>query len=121
MKKITITKVSAQTRVANLMASKIRGAVSIFSDAPTVEQAKAGTQFLVIEIIPAERHSWMLTFAEIDTVREVVAEFEKKYHGITYYMTTRPYLADDNKTWLSKPVMTIDIQRFDEDIFKDMK
>ena len=117
MKKITITKVSAQTRVANLMASKIRGAVSIYTDAPTVEQSKVGTQFQVIEIIPAERHSWMLTFAEIDTVREAVTPFKKKYHGISYHMTTRPYLADDNKTWLSKPVMTIDIQRFDEDIF----
>ena len=121
MKKITITKVSVQTRVANLLASKIRGAVSIFSNSPAVEQTKAGTYYQVIDIIPAERHSWMLTFAEIDTVREVVAEFEKKYHGIGYHITTRTFLADDNKTWLSKPVMSIDIKRFDEDIFKDKK
>ena len=117
MKKITITKVSAQTRVANLMASKIRGAVSIFSDAPSVEQKKEGNYFQTIEIVPAERHSWMLTFAEIDVVREEIEKFEKKYHGISYHMTTRPYLAEDNKTWLSMPIMQIDIQRYDKDIF----
>ena len=117
MKKITITKVLAQTRVANLMASKIRGAVSIFSDAPSVEQEKTGNYFQTIDIIPAKRHSWMLTFSEVDVVRDEIVKFEKKYHGISYYMTTRPYLAEDNKTWLSMPIIRIDIQRYDEDIF----
>jgi len=117
MKKITITKVSAHTRVANLMASKIRGAVSIFSNTPSVEQDNAGNYFQVFEIVPAKGNSWMLTFAEIDVVREEIEKFEKKYHGISYHMTTRPYLAEDNKTWLSQPIMRIDIQRYDEDIF----
>ena len=117
MKKITITKVSAQTRVANLITSKIRGAVSIFSDAPSVEQNKVGNYYQTIEIVPAKNHSWILTFAEIDVVREEIEKFEKKYHGISCHITTRPYLAEDNKTWLSMPIMRIDIQRFDEDIF----
>ena len=117
MKKITITKVSAQTRVANLMVSKINGAISCYSEAPTIESKKVGTTFHVIEITPNEKHAWMLTFSEIDSIREAIAPFEKKYHGISYHMTTRPYLANDNKTWLSMPVMVIDIQKYDEDIF----
>ena len=73
--------------------------------------------FHVIEITPNEKHAFILTFSEIDSIREAVAPFEKKYHGISYHMTTRPYLANDNKTWLSMPVMVIDIKKYDEDIF----
>lgn len=115
--KRTILKKSVQKRVANLIASKIRGAVSIYSDPPVVRDVKiVGGYWAEITVEPTGFRS-MMTFAEIDSIREVVDEYSKKYHGISYHMETCPYLANDNETWLHMPVMVINIRRYDEDIF----
>lgn len=115
--KRTILKESVQKRVASLIESKVRGAVSIYSETPVVSKAKAvGSWWYEITVEPTGMRS-MMTFAEIDSIREAVDEYSKKYHGISYHMGTKPYLANDNETWLSMPVFNITIQRYEEDIF----
>lgn len=118
-KQITITKVSVQKRIAGLIESKVRGAVSIFSETPEVRRGTVGDYWEEITVAPAGFCKNVLTFSEIDTVREVVDKYIKKYHGIGYCIGTRPYLASDNDTWLSQPIMKIDIRRYDTDIFNE--
>ena len=115
--KRTILKESVQKRVASLIVSKVRGAVSIYSEAPVVSNAEScGSFWYEITVEPTGLRS-IMTFAEIDSVREAVDEYSKKYHGISYHMETKPYLASDNETWLSLPVVKISVQRYEEDIF----
>lgn len=118
MKKSTITKASAQTRVANLIVTKIQNALQIFSDPAEVEisELESSSMYKVIHV--KQNHNIrILTFSEIDTVREVVDKFAKKYHGIGYVMISRTYLAQDGETWLNQPVMEITVRKYDEDIF----
>lgn len=116
MKKQNIIKSeSVHTRVANLVVEKIKNAVSFFSDAPTVEIDELRTSPWYKIIVVKNEKSHILTFEEIDTVREVVDEFCKKYKGMFYVMDTRSYLASDNQTLLYMPVMEISVRRyFDE-------
>lgn len=118
-KQITITKVSVQRRIARLIESKVRGAVAIFSEAPEVSRKKEGDYWENIIVAPTGYCNDILTFSEIDTVREVVDKYIKKYHGIGLSIETRPYLAKDNETWRSQPVMRIHIRRYDTDIFNE--
>lgn len=107
-----IASASAHTRIANLIVTKIKNAISFFSNAPTVEvdELKSGSWYKVIVVKNEKSH--ILTFAEIDTVREVVDEFSKKYKGMGYVMDTRPYLASDHETFLHMPVMEISVRRY---------
>jgi hypothetical protein len=116
MKKQNIIKsASAHTRVANLVVENVKNAVSFFSNAPTVEIDESHCSSWYKVIVVKNEKSHILTFAEIDTVREVVDEFCKKYRGMGYVMDTRPYLAQDGETFLYMPVMEISIRRyFDE-------
>jgi hypothetical protein len=51
----------------------------------------------------------------IDTVWEVVDEYEKKYGNcICGLIDTRPYLASDNETWLHMPVIEIAVRRMED-------
>lgn len=115
MKKTILTK-SVQTRVANRIEKEVREALnSIFSQPSEVSKNKeVGSYWREIVCNPKDM---MMTFAEIDTIREVVDKYKAKYHGISYSMHTRPYLAKDNETWLHSPVMEINIRRYEEDIF----
>ena len=113
MKKQNIIKsASAHTRVANLVVETVKNAVSIFSNAPTVEIDELRTSSWYKVIVVKNEKSHILTFAEIDTVREVFDEFCKKYKGMFYIMDTRPYLAQDGKTFLYMPVMEISVRRY---------
>lgn len=115
MKKTILTK-SVQTRVANRIENEVREALnSIFSQPAEVSKNKEVCSWWR-EIVCNPKDT-MFTFAEIDTIREVVDKYKAKYHGISYLMRTRSYLAKDNKTWLYFPVMEINIQRYAEDIF----
>ena len=107
-----ITSASDHTRVANLVVEKIKNAVSIFSDAPTVEidELRTSSWYKVIVVKNEKLH--LLTFAEIDTARKVVDEVCKKYKGMGYIMDTRPYLAQDGETFLHMPVMEISVRRY---------
>ena len=115
MKKTILTK-SVQTRVANRIEKEVREALNrIFSEPAEVSKNKeVGTWWREIVCDPKDT---MFSFAEIDTIREVVDKYVAKYHGISYSMHTRPYLAKDNETWLHSPVMEINIRRYNEDIF----
>lgn len=115
MKKTILTK-NVQTRVANSIEKKVREALnSIFSQPAEVSKNKeVGSWWREIVCDPNDT---LFSFAEIDTIREVVDRYKAKYHGISYSMTTRPHLAKDNETWLYYPVMEISIRRYDEDIF----
>ena len=105
-----IASASAHTRITNLVVSKIKGAVSVFSDAPTVEVESKTSYYQTIVVKNEQTH--MLTFAEIDRVREVVDGYCKKYRGMFYTMQTRPYLSKDGSTMLHMPVMEICIRRY---------
>lgn len=114
MKKTILTK-SVQTRIANRIEKEVREALSIYSQPSEVSKNKeVGSWWREIVCDPKDT---MLTFAEIDTIREVVDKYVAKYYGISYSIHTRPYLAKDNETWLHSPVMEINIRRYDEDIF----
>lgn len=117
MKKITITKKSAQTRVANLIVSAAKNALSFMSEPAKVEINERMSSDMYKVIYVKNENNRMLTFTETDSVREALEKYEKKYHGIGCYMDTEGYLARDNKTWLSQPVMVITIKKYDEDIF----
>ena len=114
MKKLVIKSKSSRNRVANLIAKKIRSAVSIYSNAPVVEVEEQGISYTIISVKANENTSFrMLTFAEIDTVREVVDIYKEKYEygRISYSMQGGQYLAQDGETWLSMPVMEISISQ----------
>lgn len=108
-----IASASAHTRIANLVVEKIKNAVSFFSDAPTVEIDELRTSSWYKVIVVKNEKSHILTFAEIDTVREVVDKYCKKYKGMGYVMDTRPYLASDHETFLHMPVMEINVRRYE--------
>ena len=108
-----IASASAHTRITNLVVEKIKNAVSFFSDAPTVEIDELRTSTWYKIIVVKNEKSHILTFAEIDTVREVVDGFCKKYKGMGYVMDTRPYLAQDGETFLHMPVMEISVRRYE--------
>lgn len=108
-----ISSASAHTRITNLVVSKIKGAVSFFSDAPTVEVDSKTSYYQ--NIVVKNENTHILTFAEIDIVREIVDCYCKKYRGMFYTMQTRPYLSKDGSTMLHMPVMEICIRRYDFD------
>ena len=114
MKQSIITNERVHTRVTNLIASKIKGAVSIFSNAPTVNVEDGGGWYKTIIVKNEDSH--MLTFAEIDIVREVVDEYCKKYKGMFYIMGCTPYVSRfDNETVLYMPSMEINVRKYDKD------
>lgn len=115
MKKTILTK-SVQTRVANRIENEVREALnSTFSQPAEVSKNKqVGSWWREIVCDPKDK---MFTFAEIDTIREVVDKYKAKYNGISYSINTRPHLAIDNETWLYSPVIEISIKRYIEDIF----
>lgn len=115
MKKTILTK-SVQTRVANRIENEVREALNrIFSEPSEVNENKeVGEFWREIVIDPKDM---LMSFAEIDTIREVVDKYKAKYHGISYSMQTRPHLAKDCEDWLYSPVMEITIRRYDEDIY----
>ena len=85
MKSLTIKSVRGKNTVASLVAKKVEGALSIFSEAPTVEIKELCEAYTIIRIYP-EKAS-ILTFAEIDTVREAVDVYKNKYE---YGCVSRP-------------------------------
>lgn len=111
MKKQCIIKsAGAQTRVSNLIVSQINSAVSFFSE-PPVARIESKTEFYTT-IVVEEKH--MMTFAVIDTIREVAEKFRAKYQGCFYIMSSRPYLASDGETWLHHPVFEINLKRYEK-------
>lgn len=62
-------------------------------------------------IVSSPAHHLMMKCV-IDTVWEVVDEYEKKYGNcVCGLIDTRPYLASDNETWLHMPVIEIAVCR----------
>ena len=108
-----ITSEKSHKRVANLVIEKVKNAVSFFSEAPTVEIDKVMTCSYWQVIVVKNEKSNMLTFSEIDIVRDVVDKFCKKYKGMFYVIETRPYPASDGG-FLHMPVMVINIRRYDK-------
>jgi hypothetical protein len=110
MKKLVIKSVSSKNRVANIIAKKIRGAVSIFSDAPAVLVEEGCETYTTISIFNEKSH--LLTFSEMDVVREVVDIYKEKYEygTIGYIMDTKCYLTKDGKHILHMPVMEISVR-----------
>ena len=106
-----ISNVSAQTRITNLLVSKLNSAFSIFSDAPKADVIRKSRNYQTVRVYNERSH--MLTFSEIDIAREVIDKFCKKYKGMFYTMQTFPYLSSDNTTWLHMPVIEIEVRRYD--------
>ena len=113
MKQQVLSSASSHTRITNLIASKLRGAVSIFSYSPTVEVEPKTSYYQTIVV--KNEHTHMITFAELDCVRGILDEYCKKYKGMFYTMQTRPYLSKDGSIWLHMPVIEIKIRRYDFD------
>lgn len=109
-KQSVIKSKAAKTRVQNLVVSKLNNALSIFSEAPKVK-IESETKYYTT-IVVEEIH--IMTFAVIDTIREVAEEFKVKYEGFYYVMSSRQYLAKDGETWLHRPVFEINIRRYDK-------
>lgn len=110
-KKCTIIKSSIKTRIANLIIKDVKNALTIFSNPADVSilESLSCDDCTVIEV--KQNHGTrILSFAEIDEVREVVDKFKNKYHGICYYMDVAPYLAQDGETWLHQPTMEISVR-----------
>ena len=109
MKKLVIKTKAGKNRVANIIAKEIRGAVSFFSDAPTVKVKETCDMYTTISIY--NEHSHMLTFCEIDEVRHAVDQYKNKYEygTIGYTMQTKPYLSQDGRYFLHMPVMEISV------------
>ena len=113
MKKSVIKTQAGKNRVANIIAKEIRSAVSIFTNTPKVEVKEETDWFTNIYIKGEDNFCKMLTFAEIDTVREVVDLYAKKYEygTITYTMQASQYLTSDGQNWLPQPVLEVCVKQ----------
>ena len=110
MKKSIIKSERAQERVANLVVKKLRAAMSIFSTGDySIQMQKMGNYW--IEIVVENKKEGFLTMSEIEEATEVMKRYKEKYEGIHYVIETRPYLAKDGETWLSRPVIEMNIRR----------
>lgn len=109
MKSLPIKSRRGKNTIASLINKKVKNYMTIFRDAPTVEMEEVCPQYTLIRVF--NEHSHMLTFAEIDNVREAVDPYIKNHRGDIYYtMQTKPYLGTDGETWLSMPVMEITVR-----------
>ena len=93
--------------IPNKIEKEIREAVSIFSDAPTVRRDVTGC-YVTLAIFNEQTD--MLTFAEIDTVREVVEKYAKDYNGISYWMKVTPMWSRLTQDWYYIPCMEVSIK-----------
>lgn len=109
-----IATAAAQTRVTNLVIKKAKEAISIFTDAPTIEIDETLTSDAYKVIVVKNEKSHMLTFAEIDVIREAIDKIIKRHKGCFYTMETRPYLSKSGG-FLYMPVMEIYIRRYEFD------
>lgn len=109
-----IATAAAQTRVTNLVIKKAKEATSIFTDAPTIEIEETLTCDAYKVIVVKNEKSHMLTFAEIDVIREAIDKIIKRHKGCFYTMETRPYLSKSGG-FLYMPVMEIYIRRYEFD------
>lgn len=94
-------------RIPNKIEKEIREAVSIFFDAPTVRRDD-GSYYITLTVF--NEQSSMLTFAEIDTVREMVDKYAKDYKGISYSMKTTPMWSRLTQDWYYIPCMEVTIK-----------
>ena len=94
-------------RIPNKIEKEIKEAVSIFTDAPTVRRDD-GSYYITYAVF--NEQSNMLTFAEIDTVREVVEKYTKDYKGISYSMKVTPMWSRLTQDWYYIPCMEISIK-----------
>ena len=115
MKKQVIKTAAVQTRIANLVVTKVNNAVSFFGEAPVAEISEICSCSAYKTIVVKNEYSHMLTFAEIDTIREAIDPIIKKYQGCGYTMQTMPYISKDNSTTLHMPVIEITIRRYEKD------
>ena len=94
-------------RIPNKIEKEIREAVSIYSNAPTVRRDES-SYYITLTIF--NEHTDMLTFAEIDTVREVVDKYAEDYKGIGYLMKTTPMWSRLTQDWYYIPCMEVTIK-----------
>ena len=94
-------------RIPNKIEKEIREAASIFSNAPTVRRDVTG-YYVTLAIF--NEHTDMLTFAEIDTVREVVDKYAKDYKDISYWIKTTPMWSRLTQDWYYIPCMEVIIK-----------
>lgn len=95
-------------RIPNKMEKEIREAVSIFIEAPTVRRDDS-RYYITLTVF--NEQSGMLTFAEIDTVREVVDKYAKDYNDNIYYlMKTMPMWSRLTQDWYYVPCMEVTIK-----------
>ena len=92
--------------VTNLYAKKVKNAV-YFYDSVHVDVEDFLKGKIKNIVVWCDHH--MMFFPVIDSVREVIDEVEKKYDSycVVASFQTKPYLAKDNETWLSMPVIEI--------------
>lgn len=111
-KQLVIKSERGLNTVTNIIASKVRCALSIYDGVNvSVEEYVKGD----IKQITVWFDYHMLCFPCIDRLREVTDAYEEKYGDCVYAtIQTRPYLASDHKTWLSMPVVEITVRRMDE-------
>ena len=95
-------------RIPNKIEKEIREAVSIYSNAPTVRRDVTG---YYVTLAVFNEHTDMLTFAEIDTVREVVDKYANDYKGISYTMKTTPIWSSLTQDWYYIPCMEVLIMK----------
>ena len=94
-------------RIPNKIEKEIREAVSIYSNAPTVRRDES-SYYITLTVFNEKTD--MLTFAEIDTVREVVDKYAKDYKGISYSMMTTPMWSRLTQDWYYIPCMEVTIK-----------
>lgn len=94
-------------RIPNKIEKEIREAVSIFTDATTVRRDES-SYYITLTVF--NEQSNMLTFAEIDTVREVVDKYAKDYKGISYSIKVMPMWSRLTQDWYYIPCMEVTIK-----------
>ena len=114
MKKLAVIKSERGLKmVTNLIAKKVSNKIA-FADSYHVEVEEYLKGRINHVVIKADHH--MLFKCVIDSIWEVVDEYEAKYdsHFICALITTRPYLTTDGKDWLHMPVVEIGVRIKDE-------
>lgn len=106
MKNLEIKTKAARKRIATMIENDVRGAVSIFTDKPTVERYDYDNH---TSITIENRASMILTQTEVEEVFGAFAKWKEKY-GIGYVcltFKTGAVYSQTFKDWLHMPAIEI--------------
>lgn len=112
-KKAVIKSEKSLSLITGLIKKKVYNKVfSIYGDAYSVNTEEVIKGQLNRIIVSSRYH--MLTKSAMDSVWEIIDEYENKYDNCVFgIIDTRPYLDSNGEIWLHEPVIEITVRIYD--------